>query len=197
MKQEHSKYVKNLFIKKMKEEFPEYIFWKSSKSQGLDYNFVKKDENSWKMISVQHNKNEESFTIEIMWSKYKKAKLIENTLFSNININTPLKIEDDVWLSLDNIRIRLSNFWTESFDSWWVIDKKGDFLKSINDYSYITEDTYIHFCNYNFSSDSDILNEKERKYFIDPLVDNSIDMIKKYAISLFERMDLNLSSQKK
>ena len=186
MKRKYSQYIKKLFIQKMQEELPEFAFWKSTKEQGLDYNFVKHDQDSWKMISVQHHHNEDSFMIEIMWSKTEEPKLYESEY-----IEKPLSIETIMETKPAHLRIRLPDFWTESFDAWWVIDRRGQFIKSIDEKGLITEDLYYQFYSDvgAILEDGPELTEEEMKVYIDPLVANAIKMIQKYAIPLYEKLD--------
>lgn len=190
MNRKYSQYIKKKLIEKFEKEFPNFKFWKSTKQQGLDYNFVDITDKSWKMISVQNDKNSNAFTIEIFWSKVQEQYLYESTLFSNMELEPPLQVDNEIWNILDRVRIRLSDFWVDDFDSWWAVDPTGKIIKSIQQHGFISSDTYFNFYSKDtFLSDKRDLTEEEFQEYIDPLIDNVIDLLKQYAMPLFERLN--------
>ena len=190
MKRKYSQYIKKLFKEKFKKEFPNFKFWKSTRQQGLDYNFVDSTGENWKMISIQNDKDGNAFTVEVFWSEIEEPCLYESTLFSNMELETPLQLEDKIWKSVDRVRIRLSEFWMDDFGPWWAIDPTGKIMNSIEKHGYITSDVYFHFLSKDtFLSDAKDLTEEEIKQYVDHLVSNVIELLKKYAIPLFEYLD--------
>ena len=189
MKRKYSQYIKKLFKEKFKKEFPNFKFWKSTRQQGLDYNFVDSTGENWKMISIQNDKDGNAFTVEVFWSEIEEPYLYNDCTF-DMEFQIPLQLEDKTWKSLDKVRIQLSEFWTDGFDSWWAIDPTGKIMNSIEKHGYITSDVYFQFSSKDiFLSDAKDLTEEEIKQYVDPLVSNVIELLKKYAIPLFEYLD--------
>lgn len=197
MKHKYNQYIKKMFKHKFKEKFPDFKYWKSTKQQGLDYNFVNTDQNSWKMISIQNEKYDNAFSIEIFWSQKEEAVLYESTLFSNLEFDTPINLDDKQWLSLDRVRVRLVNFWAKDFETWWAIDTRGEILDSINRFGYITSEAYYNFLENSIDNfDQNELTNEQMSIYIDILVNNAIDMIGKYSIPFFDFLDKSYLGKK-
>ena len=187
MRKEYSQYIKTKFKKIIPEKFPCYKYTDKQKDFGLDYNFVC-DDKSFKVISFQNSHDENAFTVELFWSN-------RDQRFQNDLTHISLENSDDILNAFckeptNNLRIRLSIFYSHEFDSWWAIDPTGNILNSIETHGYITSDAYFKFYSEDtFLSDDTQLEEDEYETYIDPLVYNVIELLEKYAMPLFECLD--------
>jgi hypothetical protein len=188
MKKEYSRYIKNKFKQIIQKEFSCYKFIDKRKDFGLDYNFMQDDNKSFKMISIQNSHDENAFMTELFWSN-------SGQRFQNDLTHFRFENSDDVLSTIckestNSLRIRLSIFHSHEFDSWWAIDPTGNIVDSIKIHGYITSDAYFKFYSEDtFLSDDTELEQGEYEKYIDPLVYNTVDLLKKYAMSLFECLD--------
>jgi len=105
-------------------------------------------------------------------------------------LERPLSIEYTDNLSIDRISIELSDFWATDFDVGWAVDPTRKTLQALSAKGYISSDDFFQFYTKDtFTSDGIELNENQFEEFIDPLVENAINMIKKYAIPFFNSLD--------
>ena len=190
MKQKYSKYIKKLFQDKFKEELP---MFKPVKAQWFEwlfsYEFVISSKDSWKSIMIYHDDKDNSFDINLVWSTTKEPQQFRSTLVEH-NLFRPIEINAIKELNLNGVSIGLSDFWATDFCSVWAVDSTGKILKSIEENGYISSDVSFQFYSKDtFLSDKKELTMEEMEKFIDPLVDNAIEMIKQYAIPLFNALD--------
>jgi len=187
MRKEYVQYIKKKLKKNIPDEFPCFKFADKKKDLGLDYNFVCDDKN-FKMISIQNSHDENSFTVELFWSKSSQRFHGDLTYISLENGNDILNLICKQ--STNSLRIRLSIFYSHEFDSWWAIDPTGNIITSIKTHGYITSDAYFKFYSEDtFLSDDTQLKQDEYKRYIDPLIYNVLELLKKYAMPLFECLD--------
>jgi hypothetical protein len=188
MKKEYSKYIKSKLKEIIPTKFPCFVFWDQKTEYGLDYNFVCEDNNSLKTISIQNSHDENAFMVELFWSD-------DGTKFQNDLTHFLFEDDEDVLKKICNetkgsLRIRLSVFYAHDFDSWWAIDPTGKIVKSIKENGFITSDAYFQFYSEDsFLSDEKKLSKEQFQHYIDPLVYNVIELLNKYAITLFECLD--------
>lgn len=185
MKKKYSKYIKSKLIEIIPKEFPCFVFLDDQKKYGLDYNFVCKDGNILKMISVQNSHDENAFMVELFWSN-------DGTKFQNDLTHFWLEDDENVLEKICNesgnsLRVGLPIFYARDFGAWWAIDPTGKIIKSIEEYGFITSDVYFQFYSEDsFLSDEKDLSEESFKEYIDPLIYNVVELLKKHAIPLFE-----------
>jgi len=185
MKKRYSKYIKSKLKEIIPKEFPCFVFLDEQKMYGLHYNFVCKDGDNLKMISIQNSHDENAFMVELFWSN-------DRTKFQNDLTHLWFEDDENVLAEICNesessIRVGLPIFYARDLGSWWAIDSTGKIIKSIEEYGYITSDAYFQFYSEDtFLSDEKDLTEEEIKQYIDPLVFNVIELLKKYTIPLFE-----------
>jgi hypothetical protein len=152
---------------------------------GLHYNFVCKNDKNLTMISIQNSHDENAFMVELFWSN-------DGTKFENSLTDVWVENNEDVLKkncneSGNSLRIRLSTFYAREFGSWWAIDPTGKIIESIEKYGFITSDAYFQFYSEDsFLSDETDLSEEEMTKYIDPLIHNVIEVLKKYGMVLFE-----------
>ena len=188
MRKEYSRYIKSKLKEIIPKEFPCFVFLNEQKKYGLDYNFICKDSNNFKMISIQNSHNDDSFMIELFWSNNGEKFQSEVSDFW-------FESEDDILNIICNettntLRVRLNTFYTHEFGSWWAIDPTGKIIKSINTQGFITSEAYFQFYSEDsFLADETNLNEEEMRRYVDPLISNAVQMLKKYGIPLFECLD--------
>jgi hypothetical protein len=191
MKRKYSKYIKKLFQDKFKEELP---MFKPVKAQWFEwlfsYEFVISSKDSWKSIMIYHDDKDNSFGINLVWSIAKEPQQFRSTLVEH-NLFGPIEINAIKELNLNEVSIGLADFWATDFSSGWAVDPTGKILKSIEKNGYITSDASFQFYSKDtFFSDEKELTMEEMKFFIDPLVDNAIKMIKQYGIPLFNALNI-------
>ena len=188
MKKEYSKYIKSKLKEIIPKEFPCFVFLDEQKKYGLHYNFLCNKGDNLKMISIQNSQDENAFMVELFWSN--NGEKFQNDLthfwFEN-DENILEKICNEAGNSL---RVELPIFYARDFGSWWAIDPTGKIRNSIEEHGFITSDAYFQFYSEDsFLSDEKDLSEEEIKKYIDPLIDNVIELLKKYAMPLFQCMD--------
>ncbi len=185
MKKEYSRYIKSRFKELIPKEFPCFKYSGHKEEFSLDYSFVCRERNCINVISVQNYHNEDSFMVELFWSK--EGEKFQNDLahfWFESNDDRLKKICDDVGSS---VRVRLPIFFMDDLEPWWAIDPTGNIVESIRQNGYITSESYFKFMSEDsFYADEVILKKEEYSLYIDPLIDNVIDLLKKYAIPLFE-----------
>ena len=185
MKKEYSRYINSMLKELIPNEFPCFKYVGRKKEFGLNYSFVCKKGDCINVISIQNYHNEDSFMVELFWSK--DESMFQNDL-------THIWFEDDkdrLKKICDEagspVRVRLPIFFMEEFEPWWAIDPTGNIIKSIKQNGYITSESYFKFMSEDsFYEDEVTLKKEEYGLYIDPLIDNVIDLLKKYAIPLFE-----------
>ena len=185
MKKEYSQYIKLKLKKIVEKEFPDFIFLDDQKMYGLHYNFVCKDSDNFKMISIQNSHDENAFMVELFWSndgtKF-QSDLTEFWFEDDENVLEKICSESE-----NSLRVRLPIFYARDFGAWWAIDPTGKIIKSIERYGFITSDAYFQFYSEDtFLSDDINIHKDEYKKYIDPLIYNVIELLKKYGIPLFE-----------
>jgi len=185
MKKQYSQYVKSKLKEMIPKEFPCFVFQENQNKYGLDYNFVCQDGDNFKMISIQNSHDENAFMIELFWSNNGTKFQNDLTYFwfeDNENILAKICKESN-----KSLRVRLPIFYARDFESWWAIDPTGKIINSIKEYGFITSDAYFQFYSEDsFLSDNEDLSKEEFKEYIDPLIYNSVELLKRYAIPLFE-----------
>jgi len=192
MKKEYSQYIKLKLKKIMEKEFPDFIFLDDQKMYGLHYNFVCKDSDNFKMISIQNSHDENAFMVELFWSDNGTKFQSDLTHFwFEDDENVLEKICSE---SKNSLRVRLPIFYTRDFEAWWAIDPTGKIITSIERYGFITSDAYFQFYSEDtFLSDDINIHKDEYKKYIDPLIDNATTLIRKYAIPLFACHDSKIT----
>ncbi len=193
MKKAYGNYIESQLKQIIPTKFPCFKYLKKQKNYGLDYNFICEDKQSIKMISIKNSHDENAFMIEVFWS-------IDGSKFQNDRTHIWFEDDDDILEIIcdtdgKSLRIGLPVFYAFEFESWWAIDPTGGIIKSIQKNGFISADAYSKFYSEDtFTSDESNLSEEEMKIYIVPLIDNAVNMIKKYAIPLFECRDKNLSN---
>jgi len=140
------------------------------------------------MISIQNSHHDNAFMVEFFWSN-------DGTKFQNDLVDIWFEDDENVLDKIyseshNSLRERLPIFYAREFESWWAIDPTGNIIKSIEKYGFITSDAYFQFDSEDtFLSDEKDLTEEEIKRYIDPLINNVIELLKKYIIPLFERLE--------
>jgi hypothetical protein len=187
MKKEYTKYIKSKLKEIIPKEFPCFVFLDKQQTYGLDYNFICNN-NNIKMISIQNSHDENAFMVELFWSN-------DGTKYQNDLTHFWLENNEDILKKIcnetkDSLRIQLPIFYARDFGAWWAIDPTGKIVKSIEENGLITSDAYFRFYSEDtFVSDEKELSKEEFQEYIDPLIYNVVELLKKYALPLFECLE--------
>jgi hypothetical protein len=185
MKKEYARYIKSKLKELIPKEFPCFKFSEGMEDIGLDYNFICKDGRNINMISIQNSHDENAFMIELFWSNDGSKFQNDLTYFwfdGDENI-----LEEICSKSENSIRIGLPIFYSRDLESWWAIDPTGKIVESIKKNGFITSDAYSRFyAEDTFFSDENQISKNEYEKYIDPLINNAVELIKRYAVPLFK-----------
>jgi len=186
MKKKYGQYIKRKIKSDFKKEFPEFQFQNQKHSC---YQFVKKIGKGWNVIKVCHEEND-CFSIGLMWSPKEEEEEIQNVVLVYLELMRPYNINQLINYELKKVSITLADFWADDFDSRWAVDQSGKILECIKQNGYITSDAYYEFFSHGIDRfDEPELPEEQYSIYIDPLIDNAVEMIKKYALPLFEAFE--------
>jgi len=187
----YSRYIKKEFKRKFSNEFLEWELIKTKWFPG-SISYFQKNSKSWKCIELIFSPKDNSFEIILIWSQKEELEFFRSSLLE-YNLWRPVSFQDFDKIVPNKIMIGLASFWEKEFDSAWAIDPTQKIIYSIKEHGYVTSDIYAKFSLVDtFKSDKITILENEYSIYIDPLIDNSIDMITKYAIPFFDYLDSKL-----